>query len=70
MPYHIVKFYQEEGKQSETIKSGLTLDEAQAYCSRPDTAGDGWFCGYHWFHPDNPHDDEPVDLYPLEGDER
>tara|TARA_R100000234_G_scaffold114270_1_gene89305 strand:+ start:660 stop:869 length:210 start_codon:yes stop_codon:yes gene_type:complete len=69
MSYNIIKFYR-EGKPSEIVKRGLSLDEAKEYCNRPDTAGDGWFCGFQWYHPDNPHDDEPVDLYPLEGDER
>ena len=80
MPYNIVKFYQQIDKAAETIKRGLTLEAAQEYCNRPDTAGTGWFCGYkeadpqeqvHYpLDPDNPYDDEPVDLYPLEGDER
>ena len=29
-----------------TVKTGLTLEEAQAHCSREDTHGDGWFDGY------------------------
>jgi hypothetical protein len=28
------------------IKTGLTLEEAQAHCSRDDTRGEGWFDGY------------------------
>tara|TARA_R110002051_G_scaffold15519_1_gene48239 strand:+ start:318 stop:560 length:243 start_codon:yes stop_codon:yes gene_type:complete len=80
MAYNIIKFYQDVGKAAETIKRGLTLKAAQAYCSRQDTAGSGWFCGYqeadpveqvHYpLDPANPYDDEPVDLHPLEGDER
>jgi len=28
------------------VKTGLTLEEAQAHCQREDTHGDGWFDGY------------------------
>jgi hypothetical protein len=31
---------------TETIKRGLTLEEAQEHCHREDTHGDGWFDGY------------------------
>ena len=30
----------------ETIKTGLTLEEAQEHCNREDTHGDGWFDAY------------------------
>lgn len=42
--YKIVRFYFK--KPSRVIKRGLTLEEAQAHCSREDTHGDGWFDGY------------------------
>ena len=31
---------------NKTIKTGLTLEEAQTHCKRADTSGDGWFDGY------------------------
>lgn len=31
---------------NKVIKRGLTLDEAQAWCQREDTHGEGWFDGY------------------------
>ena len=46
--YRIVRYYQSldclGGK--EVIAQGLTLDEARAHCSNPDTKGVGWFDGY------------------------
>lgn len=44
--YKIVRFYQDDSKESQTIKTNLTLDEAQEHCQRDDTRGDGWFDGY------------------------
>lgn len=32
--------------ENEVVETGLTLEEAQEYCQREDTSGDGWFCGY------------------------
>ncbi len=45
MSYKIVRFFQ-DGRNRRTIKTGLTLEEAQAHCEREDTAGEGWFDGY------------------------
>jgi uncharacterized protein YciI len=42
--YEIVRF--QFKAPSEVIKRGLTLEEAQAWCERDDTHGDGWFDGY------------------------
>lgn len=42
--YRIVRF-RFKG-QREIIKTGLSLEEAQAHCSREDTHGPGWFDGY------------------------
>lgn len=38
--YKIVRMYQRESSRQyrRTIKSGLTLDEAQAHCSDPETS--------------------------------
>jgi hypothetical protein len=47
MTYKIVRFHRDNPeKNGETIEEGLTLKEAQAHCSRKDTAGEGWFDGY------------------------
>lgn len=42
--YTIVRF--KFNGPSEIVKRGVTLDEAQAWCDRDDTHGDGWFDGY------------------------
>jgi hypothetical protein len=43
--YRIVRFYR-DGRKARTMKTGLSLGEAQAHCKREDTHGDGWFDGY------------------------
>ncbi len=55
--YKIVRFYQRDANARETIKTGLTLEEAQEHCSDPETSSrtstsdDGtrgpWFDGYY-----------------------
>ena len=44
--YKIVRFFQDENRESQVRDTGLTLDEAQAHCRREDTHGEGWFDGY------------------------
>lgn len=45
--YRIVRIYRPDlDRRARTIKTGLTLEEAQAHCQRPDTRGEGWFDGY------------------------
>ena len=46
--YRIVRFYRFRKRNRQTIRRGLTLQDAQAHCSRDDTKhprGD-WFDGY------------------------
>lgn len=45
--YKIIRFYQSETRNNEIIQTGLSLEEAQAHCSREDTHKAGiWFDGY------------------------
>ena len=45
--YKIVRMYRESGKKSRTITQGLSLEEAQEHCNRPDTRKESvWFDGY------------------------
>jgi len=49
--YKIIRFYspmaQAKGKENKTVKTGLTLEEAQAHCSDPKTRREGvYFDGY------------------------
>ena len=48
MTYKIVRIYAPHlSKSSRVIKRGLTLEEAQEHCKRPETRRDGeWFDGY------------------------
>lgn len=44
--YRIRRFYQERGRAPHTLRSHVTLAEAQAHCHDPRTKGEGWFDGY------------------------
>jgi hypothetical protein len=44
--YRIVRF-RIHGPR-EVIVTGMTLKQAQAWCQREDTHGDGWFDGYEY----------------------
>ncbi len=52
MSYKIIRFYKDRDKQTRTICSGLTLEEAQLHCSdekthKRDKEGNVvWFDGY------------------------
>lgn len=35
MSYRIIRFYQREDKANETVKRGLTREEAKAHCRSP-----------------------------------
>lgn len=42
--YTIVRF-KFKGR-NEIVKTGVTLEEAQEWCNREDTHGEGWFDGF------------------------
>lgn len=46
--YKIVRFtFDENHPEHKKVQiTGLTLEEAQAWCHREDSKGDGWFDGY------------------------
>jgi hypothetical protein len=46
--YRITRFYSpKDGRPNETVKEGLTLDEAQTWCENPETQEAGvYFDGY------------------------
>lgn len=44
--YRIIRFRRSGGRR--TLRNNVSLTEAQAHCSRPDTRGAGWFDGYDY----------------------
>jgi hypothetical protein len=44
--YKIICFYAQRGKESEVVKTGLSLEDAERHCSRKTTSGPGWFHGF------------------------
>ena len=44
--YSIIRLFRDDFAAGRIVKTGLTLEEAQAHCRRDDTRGDGWFDGY------------------------
>jgi len=44
--YKIIRFYRDFDAPSETIKTGLTLEEAREHCNDPRTSTEEYFDGY------------------------
>ena len=45
--YKIIRYFAGRSKRAVTIKTGVTLEEAQEHCQRDDTHEDGvWFDGW------------------------
>ena len=63
--YKIIRFYAPgTGKDNETVKTGLTLEEAQEHCRDPDAREESrWFDGYN--EEDSPENDRVEDLLRL-----
>ena len=43
--YKIIRF--RFNGNNKVIRTGLTLEQAQAHCENPETSGNGWFDGYN-----------------------
>ena len=48
--YKIIRFFQRGANR--TVKTGLTLTEARAHCSQPDSQGAGWYDGFTRENPE------------------
>ena len=46
MTYKIMRMFNYKDEK-DVIKEGISLDEAQAWCRRPDTRGSDWFDCYY-----------------------
>jgi hypothetical protein len=44
--YKIQRHYKDDDRERETIKTGLTLQEAMDHCSDPATSTEEWFDGF------------------------
>jgi hypothetical protein len=40
MTYKIIRYFRRDGVASRTLKTGLTLEEAQAHCCDPETSSE------------------------------
>lgn len=43
-----IRRYRQQGGGARTVRSNVTLTEAQNHCSKPETRGTGWFDGYDY----------------------
>jgi len=43
--YKVIRF--RFNGNNKVIRTGLTLEQAQAHCENPETSGNGWFDGYN-----------------------
>ena len=46
MSYKIIRIHKSNRIPNKVVKSGLTLEEAQAHCLDPKTRANFWFDGY------------------------
>lgn len=44
--YKIVRFYRDDAKESEVVRTGFTLEQAKQHCNDPKTTGANWFDGF------------------------
>lgn len=46
MTYKTVRHYREIGRRGSTVDTGLTLEQAQAACRKPESSTTEWFLGF------------------------